>query len=42
MAVLPAVSFGLGGGAAVLEKLGAGPALRALLPWLRELARDRL
>lgn len=41
MAVLPAVSFGLVGGAAILEKFGAGPALRALLPWFRALTRDR-
>lgn len=34
------VSFGLVGGAAILEKFGAGLALRALLPWLRELTRD--
>lgn len=41
MAVLPALSFGLVGGAAILEKFGAGPALRALLPWFRALTRDR-
>ena len=34
------VSLGLVGGAAILENFGAGPALRALLPWLRELTRD--
>lgn len=37
---LPPGSFGLVGRVTVLEKLGAGPALRTLLPLFSELTRE--